>query len=162
MTYFKIKDGRTNVKCNVYEMYNYVERATGDVCPPGFKPRVKVNEEPVVPPGKWLAFQFVEKPDCIEKSYFLVDAGQSAFEKPRTFSKLKLYAALSNANLWDALKTWLESQTYEGMNAWTAFSLAQDLSKDHPMFAKWFEAAKEALGVDDSTADAILAAAVID
>lgn len=80
---------------------------------------------------------------------------------PRVFSKLKLYAALSAANLWDALKAWLEAQTYEGMNAWTAFSLAQELTEDHPMFAAWFSAAKTALGVDDATAEELLDAAAI-
>ena len=79
---------------------------------------------------------------------------------PRTFSKLKLYAVLSAANLWDALKAWLEAQTYEGMNAWEAFSLAQELTEDHPMFAKWFSAAKTALDVDDATAEELLARCV--
>ena len=79
---------------------------------------------------------------------------------PRTFSKLKLYAALSAANLWDALKAWLEAQTYEGMNAWEAFSLAQELTEDHTMFAKWFSAAKTALGVDDATAEELLSECV--
>ena len=79
---------------------------------------------------------------------------------PRTFSKLKLYAVLSAANLWDALKAWLEAQTYEGMNAWEAFSLAQELAEDHPMFAAWFSAAKTALDVDDATAEELLARCV--
>lgn len=79
---------------------------------------------------------------------------------PRTFSKLKLYAVLSAANLWDALKAWLEAQTYEGMNAWMAFSLAQELTEDHPMFAAWFSAAKTALDVDDATAEELLAKCV--
>ena len=79
---------------------------------------------------------------------------------PRTFSKLKLYAVLSAANLWDALKAWLEAQTYEGMNAWEAFSLAQELTEDHPMFAKWFSAAKTALDVDDATAEELLSKCV--
>ena len=79
---------------------------------------------------------------------------------PRTFSKLKLYAVLSAANLWDALKAWLEAQTYEGMNAWMAFSLAQELTEDHPMFAKWYSAAKTALGVDDATAEELLSKCV--
>lgn len=79
---------------------------------------------------------------------------------PRTFSKLKLYAVLSAANLWDALKAWLEAQTYEGMNAWEAFSLAQELTEDHPMFTEWFSAAKTALGVDDATAEELLAKCV--
>ena len=81
---------------------------------------------------------------------------------PRTFSKLKLYAVLSAANLWDALKAWLEAQTCEGMNAWMAFSLAQELTEDHPMFAKWYSAAKTALGVDDATAEELLARCVKD
>ena len=79
---------------------------------------------------------------------------------PRTFSKLKLYAVLSAANLWDALKAWLEAHTYEGMNAWMAFSLAQELTEDHPMFAKWYSAAKTALGVDDATAEELLSKCV--
>ena len=77
---------------------------------------------------------------------------------PRTFSKLKLYAALAKAGLWDALKSWLESQNVDGVNAYTAFSLAQDLSESHPLFASWFAAAKAALGVSDADAEAMLAA----
>ena len=46
------------------------------------------------------------------------------------------------------------------INAWTAFSLAQELAEDHPMFAAWFSAAKTALGVDDATAEELLAKCV--
>ena len=81
---------------------------------------------------------------------------------PRTFSKLKLYAALAQAGLWDALKSWLEVQTVEGVNAYTAFTLAQELRSDHPLFSEWFAAAKTALNVDDATALAILSAAEAD
>lgn len=78
---------------------------------------------------------------------------------PRTFSKLKLYAALAQAGLWDPLVAWLNTQTFEGINAHTAFMLAQDLVEDHPMFAQWLAAAKAALGVTDEQVEAILAAA---
>lgn len=81
---------------------------------------------------------------------------------PRTFSKLKLYAALTNAGLWDALKTWLESQTVQGVNAWIAFSLAQDISEDYPLFEPWLAAAKSTLSITDEEAEAILAASVAD
>lgn len=80
----------------------------------------------------------------------------------RTFSKLKLYAALAQAGLWDALKSWLESQTVEGINAYTAFSLAQELRDDHQLFAEWYAAAKSTLGIPDETAEAILAASEVD
>lgn len=78
---------------------------------------------------------------------------------PRTFSKLKIYAALAQAGLWDALVAWLNTQTFEGINAYTAFMLAQDLVEDHPMFAQWLAAAKAALGVTDEQVEAILSAA---
>ena len=80
----------------------------------------------------------------------------------RTYSKLKLYAALAKAGLWDALEAWLKTQTVEGVNAWTAFSMAQDLTEDHPMFGAWCAAAKSALGVTDAEADAILDEAEIE
>lgn len=80
----------------------------------------------------------------------------------RKFSKLKLYAALSAAGLWDTLMAWLGEQTYEGMNALTAFNLANVLTDDHPLFTQWLAAAKDALGVDDATVDGILAASVAD
>lgn len=78
---------------------------------------------------------------------------------PRRFSKLKLYAALAQANLWDPLGAWLNTQTFEGINAYTAFMLAQDLVEDHPMFAQWLAAAKTALSITDEQAETILAAA---
>ena len=78
---------------------------------------------------------------------------------PRTFSKLKFYAALAQMGLWDPLVAWLNTQTFEGVNAYTAFMLAQDLVEDHPMFEQWLAAAKAALSVTDEQAEAILAAA---
>ena len=81
---------------------------------------------------------------------------------PRKFSKLKLYAALTTAGLWDGLENWLKTQTVEGVNAYTAFSLAQDLSDGHPLFAQYYAAAKSVLGVTDEQAEAILAASLED
>lgn len=94
--------------------------------------------------------------DAWRPIYAYVDA------PPRTFSKLKLYAALASANLWDPLMAWLAEQTYNGMNAKVAFELAQDLTEDHPLFAQWLAAVKAALNVGDEQAEAILAAAVAD
>ena len=104
---------------------------------------------------------------AVPDGYELVDsAWQQAWKfedapppPPRTFSKLKLYAALAQMGLWDALVAWLNTQTFEGVNAYTAFMLAQDLVEDHPMFEQWLTAAKTALGVTDEQAEAILAAA---
>ncbi|MBR4653424.1 MAG: hypothetical protein IKO72_08700 [Kiritimatiellae bacterium] len=77
--------------------------------------------------------------------------------QPTRYSRLKLYAAIAQMGKWDALETWLKSQTINGVNAYTAFLIANDLRTDHPLFMQYFTAAKQVLGVDDATADAILA-----
>ena len=77
--------------------------------------------------------------------------------QPTRYSKLKLYAAIAQMGKWDALETWLKGQTINGVNAYAAFLMAQDLRTDHPLFMQYFTAAKQVLGVDDATADAILA-----
>ena len=85
-----------------------------------------------------------------------------AVENPRVvckFSKLKLYSALVSAGLWEAFEGWLKSQDIGGVNGYTAFSLAQDLSDDHPLFNSLYAAAKAALGVSDEEAERILEAA---
>ena len=109
-----------------------------------------------VPDGYELATTPNEAGPHWVRSYRYEDAPPPA---PRTFSKLKLYAALAQAGLWDALVAWLNTQTFKGINAHTAFMLAQDLAEDNPLFDQWLTAAKTALGVTDEQAEAILAAA---
>ena len=79
--------------------------------------------------------------------------------QPTRYSRLKLYAAIAQMGKWDALETWLKGQTINGVNAYTAFLIANDLRTDHPLFMQYFTAAKQALGIDDATADLILAQA---
>lgn len=112
-------------------------------------------EPPCPPEGKIVTSRRYEivANKCVAV-YTYTDAPQRA----RVFSKLKLYVALVQSDLWDELKSWLESQTFDGINAYTAFSLAQELTDAHPMFGRWFAAAKTALHVDDATANAILSA----
>lgn len=76
----------------------------------------------------------------------------------RRFSRLSLYAALVRLGKWDALETWLKGKTVDGMNAYTAFMLANELSDSHPMFNALLEEAKTVLGVDDATVAAVLSA----
>lgn len=87
-----------------------------------------------------------------------------AVEEPRVrrYSKLKLYAALSAAGLWDRLMEFLDGVTVDGMNARVAFDLANELSDAHPMFASMLAQAQTALGVPDEQVAAILAGAEVD
>lgn len=83
----------------------------------------------------------------------------TGYVKPPRYSKLKLYVALSRIGKWQALKEWLMTQEVNGLNAWEAFSLAQDLTADNELFNLWLGRAKEALQVDDETAAQVLKAA---
>lgn len=75
----------------------------------------------------------------------------------KKYSRLSLYAALVNLGKWDAFETWLKGKTMDGLNAYTSFMLATELSDNHPMFNSLLEEAKTVLGVDDATVEAILA-----
>lgn len=127
--------------------------------PPAYPLGTSTPPEP--PEGKYAfpdGFVAVDTPDGKEwlQKWRYEDAPPPP---PRTFSKLKLYAAIAQAGLWDPLVAWLNTQTFEGINAYTAFMLAQDLVEDHPMFEQWLAAAKAALSVTDEQAEAILSAA---
>lgn len=82
----------------------------------------------------------------------------TGFVKPPRYSRLKLYAAVSQIGKWNDLETWLKSQSVNGMNAWTAFMLANDLAADNELFILWAGRARDALGVDEETFNAILKA----
>lgn len=137
---------------------------TWNVCPnaaaylaAGWLPVVDSRPTEPAPEGKhWEAQGWAEDGGSIVRQYALVD------DPPvyRTYSKLKLYAALVSAGLWEGVKTWLEAQEVGGMNAYTAFSLAQDLTDSNEMFASYLAQLKEALGVSDEVVEQILAASV--
>lgn len=106
-----------------------------------------------------------EAADAVRTAAYEADAkgvtfyAAGAVRRVRTYSKLRLYAALSKEGLWEPLMAWLATQEVEGMNARTAFDLAQVLSDAHPLFAPMLAAAKTALGVTEDEAEAILAEA---
>ena len=76
--------------------------------------------------------------------------------RPPVYSKLKMYVVLTQAGLWAPLRDWLKTQTVDGVNAWEAFELCNEVAADNPLFAQWLGRAEEALGVDDATARALL------
>lgn len=125
----------------------------------GYLPVVYAPPSEPAPDGyHWEPKGWEERDGAISRVY---ESVPDPTPSPRTFSKLRLYAALAQAGLWDAVEAWLKTQTVDGVNAYVAFSLAQDLTSDHPLFGSWLEAAKAALGVDDETAERILSAAEV-
>ena len=85
------------------------------------------------------------------------DAQEPAGKGARTFSKLKLVAALKEADKWVLVKTWLEEKAY-----YDYYLAAQDFAEDHPLFREGLAAIKAYAGVTDDEAEAILAKCVAD
>lgn len=85
---------------------------------------------------------------------------------PRVFSKIDLEAAVFKRGLLAKLDTFVDAQTItnelgDTMPLRRAYNTAQTFREDHPLFAPYLEAAKQALGVDDATAKAILSECAI-
>lgn len=73
---------------------------------------------------------------------------------PRTFSKLRIVAALTSAGVWDAVKQLLiERSLYD------LFLAAQDFREDNEFFAQGKTALQTALGWTDEQVEAVLVAA---
>lgn len=76
----------------------------------------------------------------------------------KRYSRLRVYVACVRLGLWDKLESWLKTQTVDGVNAYTAFMLATELTADNELFIPMLNAAAAALGVDDATIQAVLSA----
>ena len=95
-------------------------------------------------------------------TYRLVDDLPPA---PRVFSKMNLEAAVFKRGLLAKLDAFVDAQTIanemgDTMPLRRAYNTAQTFREDHPLFAPYLVSAKQALGVDDETAEAILSEAV--
>ncbi|MBQ6139926.1 MAG: hypothetical protein IJI54_01480 [Kiritimatiellae bacterium] len=71
--------------------------------------------------------------------------------KPRVFSKLKLVAALKEADKWVLVKTWIEER-----GLWDYYLAAQNFREDNPMFSDALAAIKAYARMTDEDAEAIL------
>lgn len=125
-----------------------------------------IDERPVDPPeGKHY-----ERTDKIEPNgddgyrwqYALVDNPPPA---SRVFSKINLEAAVFKRGLLAKLDAFVDAQTItnkmgDTMPLRRAYNTAQTFREDHPLFAPYLAAAKQALGVDGETAEAILSEAI--
>lgn len=75
---------------------------------------------------------------------------------PRTFSKLKCVAALMEAELWGAVKSYIES-----MGLYDLYLAAQDFREDNEYFVRGKAALMEALSLTEEQVEAILQKCVI-
>jgi len=69
----------------------------------------------------------------------------------RIFSKLKVVAALKEADKWVLVKTWMEEKAY-----YDYYVAAQNFAEDNPLFAEALDAVKRYTGMSDEAVEAIL------
>ena len=74
---------------------------------------------------------------------------------PRTFSKRRLYRALSAAEVWTPAKAYMEQA-----GVWEDWEFATTLEEDDPLIVAAIAALKQQLGLTDEQVEAILAASV--
>lgn len=87
------------------------------------------------------------------KQWTLVDAPTPP---PRTFSKLRIVAALTNAGVWDAVKKLLIERGFYDL-----FLAAQDFAEDNEHFDQGKAALQTALGWTDVQVEDVLAEAAV-
>ncbi len=152
--YVRIRSGADSAKMANREFPAFVELVFAETCPEGFHPVVKDAGKPEPGEGQELAYTYqIQADGTARKSYFLVPAGTSF--RPRTFSKLKCYAALSELGKWAEAKAWIEEA-----GLWDAFLLARDVAEDNPLFVSGLAALGGRLGLSDGQVEEILAKCV--
>ena len=91
-----------------------------------------------------------ESDDTITCVYKVV-AGATPTAGFRVFSKLKLVAALKEADKWVLVKTWIEERGY-----YDFYVAAQNFREDNPLFKEALTAIKGYARMTDEQAEAIL------
>ena len=119
------------------------------------KPAASADGKVVVATG------WTESETAITRTYEEQDAPPEV-KMPRKFSKLKIYGAIAQLGAWEKVKAWLEAKEVDGVNGWTAFTLAQEVSEDHALFAPLAEEARQLIGLDAAAFEALLASCVLD
>jgi len=117
----------------------------------GFKPLwIPVKPEPQE--GYHIEARYSDEDDGIHTTWVEV---ADPPPPPRTFSKRKLYRALSTADVWTAAKAYMESA-----GVWEDWEYATTLDEDDPLLVAAVAALKTQLGLTDEQVEAILAASV--
>ena len=110
-----------------------------------------------------------EPPTC-EEGYYAVATGWDSYggainrvyevrelppPPPRTFSKLRIVAALTQAGVWAQVKAYIEQA-----GLYDLYLAAQEFAEDNEYFEQGKAALQSALGWTDEQVDAVLAASV--
>ena len=110
-----------------------------------------MDEPPAAEPGHTVEVSgWDETADSIVRIYKQVP-DETPGAKARVFSKLKLVAALKEADKWVLVKTWIEER-----GLWDYYLAAQNFREDNEMFSDALAAIKAYARMSDEDAEAIL------
>ena len=110
-----------------------------------------VDVKPTAEPGFRVEVSgWREDADTLTCVYKVV-AGETPVSGSRVFSKLKLVAALKEADKWVLVKTWIEER-----GLWDYYLAAQNFREDNEMFSNAVAAIKEYARMSDEDVEAIL------
>ena len=110
-----------------------------------------VDEPPAAEPGHTVEVSgWDETADSIVRIYKQVP-DEPTPGKARVFSKLKLVAALKEADKWVLVKTWIEER-----GLWDYYLAAQNFREDNEMFSDALAAIKAYARMSDEDVEAIL------
>ena len=110
-----------------------------------------VDEPPAAEPGHTVQVSgWDETADSIVRIYKQVP-DEATPDKARVFSKLKLVAALKEADKWVLVKTWIEERGF-----YDFYVAAQNFREDNPLFTEALAAIKGYARMTDEQAEAIL------
>lgn len=153
-TYIKILNGIKDTGIIAAELRDqFVSRVVSDECPEGYFPEHRLTVPPITLPNTKYAYRYVQDEDFIDKYYYVVGSLYTV----KTFSKLKIYVTLSNLGKWNEFEDFLKSQNLEnGINLYTAYQMAQNLSQNHPLFDQFVENVRKALKLSDVQMEQIL------
>ena len=139
-----------------------VRTPQGIVCNPSAEQYAAIGAYPLSPDAAHVApagkIALVDGYELVDGEWYRVYRYEDApHPPPRTFSKYKLVRALQAENIWDEVKTWIQSQ--EG--AWDLYLAAEDISEDEQLLKDGIAEAKKLLGWTDEQIAAVLDAAEI-
>ena len=111
-----------------------------------------VDERPEPEPGWRMEISgWREDAETLTCVYKAVPGETPPAEGARVFSKLKLVAALKEADKWVLVKTWIEERGY-----YDHYVAAQNFREDNPLFIEALAAIKGYARMTDEQAEAIL------
>ena len=135
--------------------------AASDYLAQGWKRVIDEKPAPSATNRYVYATGWAETDDAITRQYAEADI-PAPVKVPRKFSKLKIYGAIAQLGAWEKVKSWLEAKDVGGINGWTAFTLAQEVSESHELFASLAEEARQLLGLTQEQFDAMLDQCVLE